>query len=249
MLSAILNRLAAATTGFAVIAAAPSGAAITTIDAAAASAALKTLLAAAVGSVYAIEIPEGAQPTDAAYRLVSARPVEVDGVRVLTAVTFVVTVRATGYLELMTAMAAIEAQVAASPGAISILDAMQDYDPKRKHSLLVMEMQYAVPAVAAFTGSSWPAVLVDVVGYKGDPDGAGLMPIKQRVHRSYRLILLADTDAIVTLRGKIETALLGWQVTDTDHPFHFVQGSSLSVPGGLYGWVDTYSDSTYITEP
>lgn len=249
MLSAIIDRLQSTVTGFEVIAAAPSGAAITTVDAAAASAALKTLLASAVGSVYAVDIPEGQQPApaDAAYRLVSARPVETDGVRILTAVTFVVTVRATGYAALMSAMAAIEQQVATNAGAISILDAMQDYDPKRQHYLVAIEMQYAVPAVAQSAGVAWPAMLVDAVDYVAD----GLpeqIPIRQRVHRRYRFTLLSNSDNLAALRGQLQLALLGWQVRAEDHPFHYVQGSGLAVPGGLHAWVDTYTDSTYIDE-
>lgn len=249
MLSTLLDRLEAATTSFAVIAEAPSLAALTTVDAAAASAALKTLLQAAVGKVYAIEIPEGKVVTDASYRLVSARPVEVGGVRVLTAVTFVVTVRAASYAALMTAQAAIETQVAASLGAISILDAMQDFEPVKNHYLVAMEMQYAVPAVPAESGSDWPALLVDAVDYTGDPAGAELWPIRQRVGRRYRFIILDDSNSLATLRLELQNALLGWQQQQADHPFHFVEGSAVSLPGGLYGWADTYSDSTYINQP
>lgn len=247
MLSAILNRLTSTATGFEVIAAAPSGAAITTLDAAAASAALKALLVAAVTHAYPVDIPEGKTPTDAAYRLVSARPVDVDGVRVLTAVTFVVTVRAKSYTDLMAALSAVETQVAASDDAISILDAILDFDAQKNYYFAALELQYAVPAVTALAAPHWPAVLVDIDSISGAPSVYD-NHTKQRIQRSYSFTLLSATDNIATLRASLQSALLGWQQNQEDSEFEFAAGSAITVPGGLYGWRDTYTDSGHIEQ-
>jgi len=245
VLSTVLSRLNSATNGFEVIAEAPTGAAITTIDAATASAALKTLLAAAVTNAYAVEIPEGKTPTDAVYRLVSARPVEVDDVRVITAVTFVVTVRATTYANLMTAIGNIETQVTASSDAISITDAALDFDDNKNYFLAGIEVVYAVPAVAG--GSNWPALLVDVQGFEA---GGELYDnfVKQRVQRGYGFMLVSTTNNIATLRTDLQGALLGWQQAATDNPFNYQAGAPVKLPGGLYAWRDIYFDSGYISE-
>ena len=249
MLDTLLARLQAECTSFAVIAEAPVAAALTTVDAAAASAALKTLLQSAVTEAYAVEAPEGAEPTDSIYRLVSARPVEVDGVRVMSAITFVVTLRATSYAALITALGSVEAQVQASAAAISITDAAMDFDTGKKHFLADLELVYAVPAVAGGVDGNWPALLVDVVDYIGDPEGADLMPIRQRVERTYRLMIMTTGDDLVALRQELEAALLGWQVSAADWPFHFVDGRQVSLPGGIVGWADVYTDAGNIYQP
>lgn len=249
MLSTILSRLNSETSSFEVIAEAPSGAAITTLDAATASTALKNLLAAAVTNAYAVEIPEGKTPTagsgDAVYRLVSARPVEVEDVRILTAVTFVVTVRATSYGNLMTAIGAIETQVTASSDAISITDAALDYDDDKNHFLAGIELVYAVPAVAG--GDNWPALLVDVEVFEAG-DTLYDNRVKQRVQRGYAFMIISTSNNISALRDELQAALLGWEQASGDNPMMFNTGAPVKLPGGLTAWRDLYYDSGYIIE-
>ncbi|POP53064.1 hypothetical protein [Zhongshania marina] len=244
MLSAILDRLNDELSSFEVVAQAPSGAAITTVDAAAASNALKTVLAAAVPNVYAVEAEEGKEPTDAVYRLVSAKPVEIDGVRVLTAVSFVVTVRAKTYALLMAALGAVEAQIVASAEAVSITDAMLDYDDVNNYHLAGVELIYAVPAVVG--GEDWPALLVDVESYSASPSAYDNF-VKQRVERNYSFTIVSNSDNVGALRAELQAALLGWQQLPTDYEMQYVGGGAVQLPGGLYAWRDTYGDTTYIS--
>ena len=128
----LLDQITNETSSFEVIAESPSGDALTTVDAATASAALKTLLEAAVVNVYALEAPEGEEPIDAIYQLVAAKPLNVEGFRILTQVTFVVTLRAKSYPGLLTAVTDVESQIQSASGQISITDVTADIEEKTK---------------------------------------------------------------------------------------------------------------------
>lgn len=250
MLSAILARLVAQTTSFQVIAQAPSGAAITTVDAAAASAALKTILVTAVTQVYSVEALDGKKPAagsgDAVYRLAAANAVEVEGVRVITAVSFVVTIRATSYADLTVALSAIETAINGSDGAISITDAAMDFDDTKNYFLAALEVLYAVPAVSG--GDDWPALLVDAEEFVATPSAYDNI-VKQWVSRRYSFTLISTTNNMNTLRTELQNSLLGWQQDSADYEFQFVSGAAVNLPGGLYAWRDTYADSTLIQQP
>lgn len=248
MLSTLLDRLTTYCPDFAVVAAAPTGPAMATIDAAAASSTLKTLLQAAVGSVYAVEAPEGKNPVDAIYRLVSAQPVEEAGVRLLTVATFLVTLRAPSYEALIPALEAVEAAIQGSAASISITDAQMDYDSAKRCWLVYLETQFAVPVVDSGGGESWPALLVSVVNYQADPAGADLMPVRQAVTRAYRLVILTNQNNLAALHAQIRIALLGWQPVPADNPYYYLAGESLSAPGGISAWADTYCDTTWINQ-
>lgn len=244
MLSAILAKLQAQCPSFEVIAEAPGGDAITTADAFAASSALKTLLESAVGAAYPLLAPETKTPPDAIYTLVSARPVEVDGVRVSTAATFIVTLRATGYPALVSQLSAVESAVTASSDAISITDAAFDHDEKRNYYLADIELTYAVPSVAG--GNNWPAILVDVEQFKGREslyDNA----TRQRVDRAYGFTILSTSNNLKNLREEVQAAVLGQQQTPACFEFQFQVGNPLSLPGGLYAWRDIYQDAVIIS--
>lgn len=241
MLSAILARLQAQCPSFEVIAEAPGGDAITTADAYAASSALKTLLEGAVGAAYPILAPETKNPPDAIYTLVSALPVEVEDVRLITAVTFIVTLRATGYIPLTNQLSAVETALAASSDAVSITNAAFDHDEKRNHYLADIELTYAVPAVPG--GNNWPALLVEPAGYQAQPPAE--YPIDQDVSRACRLVILTADNDILELHNEVKAALLGWPASEDDLPHYYQQGQKLSLPGGLSAWVDTYTDTTW----
>ncbi|MCK9468093.1 MAG: hypothetical protein M0Q49_01640 [Porticoccaceae bacterium] len=246
MLNTLLDRLRTKCPSFATIAPAPSSATITTVDAALASSSLMSLLSAVVPGVFAVEIPEGRTPPDAAYRLVSAQPVEVAGTRVVTAVSFVVTLRAPRYEVLIPLLSDLEAGIAGSTDAISITDAALDYDPAKGHYLAGLEVQYAVAAVPGAAG--WPMLLVDADALTGLPSRYD-NTVRQRVNRGYSFTLVCATDAIASLRAELEAALLGWQQAPAAEPFEFTHGLPLSLPGGLYAWRDIYSDAGYIKQP
>ena len=241
----LLDQITNNTTLFEVVAEAPSGESLTTLDAATASAALKTLLQTAVANVYALEAPEGKTPTDAIYQLVSAKPLNIEGFRVLTQVTFVVTVRAETYPDLLTAVAAVEAEITASSGLISITDAAADIEQHTNYHLMVFELQYIVPAATGV--NDFPAVLVSFDGDQAQPSQYD-NTVRQRVDRTYSMVILSTTNNLATLRAELHSALLGWQETANHFEMQYRAGDAMSLPGGLYGWQAQYSDGLLVTQ-
>ena len=244
-MTALIDHLIANTASFSVIAEAPSSETISTVDATAASIALKTLLEAAVSNAYALNAPENMSQPDAVYTLVSAQAVAVGGIRIGTEVTFVVTIRDTSYSGLMTQLAAVETQVLAAAEQISISDASANYDEKPQLFLIALEVQYMVPAISG--SPQYPQLLVNLDSAQAS---ASLYDnvTKQRITRTHSLLIMAQSNTLVTLRTEVQEALLGWQETSLFFEMEYQNGAAIAMPGGLYAWREVYADGYMITE-
>lgn len=236
----LLDQITNNTTGFNVVAEAPSSESLATVDASAASAALKTMLELTGASVYPLDAQAGNTPPDAIYQVVGANPITIGAARIATQVTFDVTLRETNYIALLALLTATETQVQAAAGAISITGAAAAFDDKTGLHMFGLELQYIVPAVAG-VGSDYPAVLVSLDASRGESplfDTVG----HQEISDTYSLIIVSTSNNIATLRADLQSALLGWQDSAPIFPMEYVAGNKLDLPGGLYAWREQYSN-------
>ena len=245
-MQSLLDQITANAPSFNVVAEAPSGESLATVDAAAASGELKTLLELTGAAVYPLDAQPGGTPPDAVYQVVGANPVAIGTARIGTQVTFDVTLRESSYSALLTLLAATETQVQAAPGAISITGAGAAYDEKTGLFMFGLELQYFVPAVAGQT-SDYPAVLVSLAG-----DAAGESAydntVKQRVTRQHSLIIISTNNDIAALRTELQGALLGWQEAPSFFEMQYASGSAIDITGGLYAWREQYDDAYFIAQ-
>lgn len=240
-MQSLLDQITAQAPSFNVVAEAPSGESLATVDAAAASGELKTLLELTGAAVYPLDAQPGGTPPDAIYQVVGANPVAIGTARIGTQVTFDVTLRESSYSALLTLLAATETQVQAAPGAISITGAGAAYDEKAGLFMFGLELQYFVPAVAG-QGSDYPAVLVSLDSSRGESPLYDTSD-HQQISDNYSFILVSTTNSIESLRVELRGALQGWQATPSDFPMEYDAGNKLDLPGGLYAWREQYSIS------
>ncbi len=242
----LLDQIINNTTGFNVVAEAPSSESLATVDASAASAALKTMLELTGASVYPLDAQAGNTPPDAIYQVVGANPITIGAARIATQVTFDVTLRESSYSALLALLTATETQVQAAAGAISITGAAAAFDDKTGLHMFGLELQYIVPAVSGVSGD-YPAVLVDLPSVSAVESVYDNI-VKQRVTRNYGITLLSSSNNITALRQELQTALLGWQEQATYFEMQYSSGSAIDIGGGLYAWREQYQDGLFISQ-
>ena len=151
---------------------------------------------------------------------------------VATVTGFVLEIRAASYADLLTHEDAVRGVISSTNG-FEAVDASEDYDAEVGAYVSQLEVEIATPTADAL-------LLETATKPTGQPLSCGDYYPLQAIE--YRILTLHHTHAgLLARRDQLRTVLNGWQAGAAYDPLRHLDGESIALEAGLFGWTDTYT--------